>query len=92
MAETIAAGSYGLIQVYGYHSAVRVKSWTGGLPAVAAGTGLTCVGAEFCLTSYAPAVLATSTLTLHNAEWVGFAFAAQASWTTKAIAAFIKAL
>jgi len=27
-AETIAAGEYGLIQVYGYHSAVRVDSHT----------------------------------------------------------------
>lgn len=91
-AQTIAAGSYGLCQVYGYHSAVRVRSWTGGNPAIAAGTGLTCVSAVFCLESYAAAAAATSTLTLHNADWVGFALAAQASWTTKAIACFIKAL
>jgi len=91
-AETIAHGSYGLLQVYGYHSAVRIRSWTGGNPAIAAGTGLTCVSAVFALESYPAAAAATSTLTLHNAQWVGFALAAQASWTTKAIAAFIKGL
>lgn len=91
-AETIASGAYGLLQVYGYHSATRVRSATGGNPAIAAGTGLTCVGAVFALESYAAAAAATSTLTLHNAEWVGFALAAQASFTTKAIAVFIKAL
>jgi hypothetical protein len=91
-AETIAHGSYGLLQVYGYHSAVRVRSWTGGNPAIAAGTALSCVAAVFALSSYPAAAAATSTITLHNAQWVGFALAAQASWTTKAIAAFIKAL
>jgi hypothetical protein len=91
-AETIAAGSYGLLQVYGYHSAVRVRTHTGGNPAIAAGTGLTCVDAVFALASYPAAAAATSTITLHNAAWVGFALEAQASWTTKAIACFIKAL
>ena len=91
-AETIAAGSYGLIQVYGYHSATRVRNWTGGNPAIAAGTGLSCVSAVFALESYPAAAAATSTLTLHNADWVGFALAAQASWTTKAVATFIKAI
>jgi hypothetical protein len=91
-AETIAAGDYGLLQVYGYHSAARVRSWTGGNPAIAAGTGLTCVSAVFALESYPAAAAATSTITLHNAQWVGFALAAQASWTTKAIAVFLKAL
>jgi hypothetical protein len=91
-AETIAHAAYGLVQVYGYHSAVRVRNWTGANPAIAAGTGLTCVSAVFCLESYPAAAAATSTLTLHNAQWAGFALAAQASWTTKAVAAFIKAL
>ena len=93
VAETIAAGSYGLLQVYGYHSAVRVRTHTGGNPAVAAGTALTCIDAIFGLASYPPNDAgATSTVTVGNAEWCGFALAAQASWTTKAIAAFIKAL
>src|SRR5262245_22000302 len=37
VAESIAAGSYGLVQVYGYHSAVRARTVTGGTPAMAAG-------------------------------------------------------
>jgi hypothetical protein len=91
-AETIAAGAYGVLQVYGYHSAVRVRTWTGGAPAIAAGTALGCLSAAFCLESYPGYVSATSTLTQHNFKIAGFALAAQASWTTKAIAAFIKAL
>lgn len=91
-AETIAAGSYGLVQVYGYHSAVRVRSWTGGVPAIAAGTALVCVSAVFCLESYINYALATSSLTQVNVRFAGFALAAQASWTTKAIACFLKAL
>uniref|UniRef100_A0A6M3L565 Uncharacterized protein n=1 Tax=viral metagenome TaxID=1070528 RepID=A0A6M3L565_9ZZZZ len=43
VAETIASGAYGLIQVYGYHSAARVKAATGG--AIAAGTALACASA-----------------------------------------------
>ena len=94
VAETIASGSYGLVQVYGYHSAVRVRTWTGGVPIIAAGTGLTCPDATFCLSSAPPNLPggATSTITVANYDWVAFAFAAQASWTTKAIACFIKAL
>lgn len=92
-AETIASGSYGLLQVYGYHSAVRIRTHTGGNPAIAAGTGLTCVDAVFALASFPPNDGgATSTITISNASWVGFALAAQASWTTKAVAVFIKAL
>lgn len=92
-AETIAAGDYGLFQVYGYHSAVRVRSHTGGNPAIAAGTGLTCKSAIFALESAPPNDAgATSTVTVSNYHWVGFALAAQASFTTKAIACFIKAL
>ena len=91
-AETIAAGSYGLIQVYGYHSAVRVRSWTAGVPAIAKGTALACVSAVFCLESYINYALATSSLTQVNVRFAGFALAAQASWTTKAIACFLKAL
>ena len=91
-AETIAAGAYGLLQVYGYHSAVRVRSWTGGTPAIAAGTALACVSAVFCLESYINYASATSTLTQLNVRHCAFALAAQASWTTKAIACFIKGL
>ena len=91
-AQTIASGAYGLIQVYGYHSAVRVRSWTAGVPGIAAGTALVCVSAVFCLESYINYALATSSLTQVNVRHAGFALAAQASWTTKAVAVFIKAL
>ena len=90
--ETIASDAYGLLQVYGYHSAVRVRNHTSANPAIAAGTGLTCVDAIFALASYPAAAATTSTITLHAAKWCGFALAAQASWTTKAIAVFIKAM
>ncbi len=91
-AETIAVGAYGLLQVYGYHSAVRIRSWTGGVPAIAKGTALACVSAVFCLESYINYALATSSLTQLNVRLAGFALAAQASWTTKAVACFLKAL
>jgi hypothetical protein len=91
-AETIAAGAYGLVQVYGYHSAARIRTWTGGAPAIAKGTALACVSAVFALESYINYASATSTLTQLNVKFAGFALAAQASWTTKAVAMFIKAL
>lgn len=94
-AEAIAAGEYGLIQVYGYHSAVRARTMTDtshayheSRAAIAKGTPL--VGGitadVFCLEGVTPAETAQ---VLHPC---GFALAAQASFTTKAIAAFIKAL
>ncbi len=91
-AETIASGDYGLLQVYGFHSAVRVRTQTGTSPAVAKGTALSCKDAIFALASADPNAITTSTLTVHNFEWVGFALAAQAEFTTAAIAVFIKGL
>lgn len=86
-AETITAGSYGLIQVYGYHSAVRVRTMTGGSPAIAAGSPLALSSAgTFCLENWD-----TGSTNIQVAS-CGFALAAQASWTTKAIAAFLKCL
>ena len=93
-AETIAAGNYGLLQVYGYHSAVRVRTMTTSshvynesLAAIAKGTplvgGITTV---FALEGITPAETAQ---VLHPC---GFALAAQASFTTKAIAVFLKCL
>jgi len=86
--ETIAAGEYGLVQVYGYHSAVRARTATGGSPAIAAGRPLVlnAAGSVFCLESVATG---STVIQVHPC---GFALAAQASWTTKTIAAFIKAL
>jgi hypothetical protein len=91
VAETIAAGSYGLIQVYGYHSAVRVI--TKGVYAakdIAVGTPLAACGqaAQFCLTSYD-----NTAANVKLAFPCAFAFSAYTkSGTTGTIAAFIKAL
>ena len=84
--ETIAAGDYGLLQVYGYHSAVRVRTMTTtahvyneSLAAVAKGTplvgGITTV---FALEGITPAESAQVLMPC------GIALAAQASFTTKA--------
>lgn len=87
-AETIAAGAYGLIQVYGYHSAVRVRSVTGSGTDIAKGRPLfaNVAGSVFCLESASTA----STVVLKYP--CGFALAASAVFTTAAIAVFIKAL
>lgn len=87
-AEGIAAGAYGLVQVFGYHSAVRVRTVTGGSPAIAAGRplALNVAGSVFCLESVSTASNAVTVFPC------AFALAAQASFTTKAIAAFIKAM
>jgi hypothetical protein len=85
---SIAAGSYGLVQVYGYHSALRMRTVTGGSPAIAAGRPLVSpvAGSVFC---------AESVSTASNAITVfpfAFSFEATAGFTTIAKKAFIKAL
>ena len=87
-AQAIVAGDYGLVQVYGYHSAVRVRNMTGGAPAIAAGSPLclNAAGSVFCLENFD-----TGSTNIQVAP-CGFAFEAQASWTTKAVAAFLKCL
>ena len=93
-AETIGAGDYGLLQVYGYHSSVRVRTMTEtghdyhqSRGVVAKGTplvgGITTV---FCLEGISP--LATA----QNLQPCGFALAANAAFTTSAIAVFLKCL
>jgi hypothetical protein len=84
VAESIAASAYGLIQVYGYHSAVRVKSSTTATGAVAVGSALC-----GCVTAYYALENVPDTGTHANTYCKGFALAAQASYTTKAAAAFI---
>ena len=84
VAESIAASAYGLVQIYGYHSAVRVKTNTTGTGAVAAGTAL-----GGCVTSYYALENVNKTGTHANAYCKGFALAANSSYTTKAISAFI---
>lgn len=88
VAEAIAAGDYGLLQVYGYHSAVRMRTATGGTPAIVAGRPLVinAAGSAFCLESVSTA--STTILTFP----IGFSLGATAGWTTAAKAAFIRAL
>jgi hypothetical protein len=92
--ETIAAGSYGMLQVYGYHSGVICRSMTAtghvyheSRGAIAKGTPLVGgITAAFCLEGITPAETAQVLRTC------GFALAAQASYTTKKIAVFLKCL
>lgn len=85
---SIAAGSYGLIQVYGYHSAVRMRTVTGGTPAIVAGRPLVVnvAGSVFCLESVSTA--STAVLTFP----VGFSLGATSGFTTAARAAFLRAM
>jgi len=85
---SIAAGAYGLLQVYGYHSSVRVRTVTGGTPAVAAGRPLAInvAGSVFCLESMSTASTAVIVFPM------GFAIGATAGFTTAARAAFVKAM
>jgi hypothetical protein len=91
VAETIASGSYGLIQVYGYHSAVRVDAKGVYASAdIAKGSPLALAprAAGFNLTAYN-----CTASTVKLAFPCAFAFAAYTkSGTTAAIACFIKAL
>ncbi|MBW2621266.1 MAG: hypothetical protein JRD68_00040 [Deltaproteobacteria bacterium] len=89
VAEAIAAGDYGLVQVYGYHSAVRTRVMTSG-GNIEAGTplALNAAGSLYCLENFATATTSATPVRYPMA----FALAAQTKWTTAAIAAFIKAL
>ena len=94
-AETIASDEYGLIQVYGYHSAARVRTMTTSshtyneaLLEVAKGSPL-----AFDITADVFCAEGINNATGNfNLAPCGFALAAQASFTTRAIAVFIKAL
>lgn len=88
VAETIAAGAYGLVQVYGYHSAVRVRNMTGGSPAMAAGSPLAVnsAGSVFCLENWDTGSTNIQVYT------IGFAIGKTTKWTTATVAAFIRAL
>ena len=90
VAETITAGDYGLIQVYGYHSAVRVRSCTSA-HAIEAGSPLVMnlAGSKFCLE---PIETATDSAQQHQVWPCAIAFEAYTSWTTTTIKAFVKAL
>lgn len=87
--SSIASGSYGLCQVYGYHAATRVRTVTSGGVVAVPGMPLAinAAGAVFCLESFAthftgvhvwPCAFMLSTLTNQ--------------WTTVAKIVFVKAL
>ena len=88
IAESIASGGYGLMQVYGYHSAVRMRTVTGGTPAIVGGRPLVInvAGSVFCLESVSTASTAVLTFPM------GFSLSATAGFTTAAQAAFIRAM
>jgi hypothetical protein len=88
VAETIVSSGYGLIQVYGYHSAARCRTVTGGSPAIVAGRPLVInvAGSVFCLESVSTASTVILTFPL------GFSLGATAGFTTAAIAAFVRAM
>lgn len=89
-AETIAAGSYGLIQVYGYHGSVRGHAGTGGL-SVATGIPVALVDAEFAVG--AADVSQASTAVIRVWYPLGFSMGLATSvYTTTTGKVFIKAL
>lgn len=85
-AQTITAGSYGLIQVYGYHSAVRVRASTGAA-AITKGNPL-CAGAAagFMLENFNTGHDAIATLPC------AIALEAYTSWTTTTMKCILKCL
>ena len=85
-AETIAAGDYGLVQVYGYHSAVKARANTSA-DNILLGSGLrpALAGGLWCAESHDP----DGTLNYHC---MGFAMSIWSSWTSTTVIAFIKAL
>ena len=85
--QTINAGDYGLVQVYGYHSAVRARILSGG-PDIAKGSPLVMSAAVFAFESMATASTTAATVKFPSA----FALAAYTIYTTSTVAAFIKAL
>lgn len=88
VAEAIAAGAYGLVQVYGYHSAARVRTVTGGSPAIVPGRPLVInvAGSVFCLESVSTASNTVLTFPM------GFSLGSTAGFTTIAKPIFVKAL
>lgn len=87
-AASIAAGAYGLIQVYGYHSSTRVRTVTGGSPAITPGRPLAMnvAGSVFCLESMSTAAASVAIFPM------GFSLGSTSGFTTIAKPIFIKAL
>jgi len=95
VAETIAAGAYGLIQVYGYHSAVRVRTLTSTGHVYHESRKEVAAGVSLCYDITADVFCAEGVESAETAQILkpfAFALEAQASFTTRTIACFIKAL
>jgi hypothetical protein len=88
VAETIDIGAYGLIQVYGYHSAARVRIKTSSTPSILYGgpLALNSAGSLFCLES-----IATGSMSILVYP-CAIALGAYSLWTTTTIAVFVKAM
>lgn len=86
---SIAAGAYGLMQVWGYHSAVRVRVATGGSPALAPGRPLAinAAGSLFCLES-----ISTASKQIVTRQCGFLLGAALTTFTTATRAAFLRFL
>jgi hypothetical protein len=86
--ETIAAGAYGLIQIYGYHSATRIRAKTSTAPAIHMGSplALASAGGVYCLES-----IATGSKVIFVYP-CAIAFSHNLLWTTTARGVFIKAM
>ena len=84
--ESIVDDAYGLIQVYGYHSAVRARACTSD-DAIALGSGLRppLAGGVWCCEGQDP----DGTL---NYKTMGFALSIWSSWASSTISAFLKCL
>ena len=88
-AETIAAGAYGLLQVYGYHAAVHFRAGTG-LDDGALGqpVAMPAAGGVWSLETYLSSTVTTKTVVFPCA----FLLSAYSSWTSSTVKAFIKCL
>ncbi len=85
---TIASADYGLVQVYGFHSAARTREITGGIPALTLGVPLAAnaAGSLFVLENLSTGFTGVKTFP------IAIAMGANTSWTTVAKAVFIKAM
>lgn len=85
---TIASAGYGLVQVYGYNNALRVRNVTTGTPAMVAGSPLVAnvAGSVFCFENASTA----STVILKFP--CGFAITASTGFTTAVRAGFLKCM
>ena len=91
VAEAIGVSDYGLVQVYGYHSAVRVRAATSA-EVIVPGTALAlaAAGSVFCLESFDSSTAAATARPIRYP--CAFSLGTYSSWSTTTIAAFIKAL